>query len=87
MRVIAALVAACAATICARPLSSRDAQAADSAFQITNLDLSDNANGNFTISFKAYDPEPLANVTATCTGTWKHGHVPTGTYVRHRTTK
>lgn len=45
--------------------------------------------GNVTINFTIYDPDPLTNTTANCTGTWGTGSkaYPQGPYVRDTPSK
>ena len=52
-------------------------------YQITDLAMTKQDPGNITIAFKVYDPDPLTNSTAWCTGSWKvgSGGYPQGPYV------
>ncbi|KAF2158681.1 hypothetical protein M409DRAFT_61462 [Zasmidium cellare ATCC 36951] len=61
-----------AATVSTAPLvRSRAAQASDPPFQVSKLVIDTVENGNTTIKFNIYDPDPLTNATATCSGSWK----------------
>ncbi|KAK4505797.1 hypothetical protein PRZ48_003762 [Zasmidium cellare] len=61
-----------AATVSTAPLvRSRAAQASDPPFQVSKLVIDTVENGNTTIKFNVYDPDPLTNATATCSGSWK----------------
>lgn len=82
--VIGSLTLLAAAVSSAPLVRSRAAQATDQPFQISKLVIDTVENGNTTIKFNIYDPDPLTNATATCSGSWKAGSTdyPQDTYVR-----
>lgn len=81
--VISSLILLAAAASAAPFVRSRAAQASSPPFQVTNLVIDTVENGNTTLKFNVYDPDPLTNSTAVCSGSWKHGSAdyPSGPYV------
>ncbi|KXT17324.1 hypothetical protein AC579_545 [Pseudocercospora musae] len=78
---IAGLMLLASTSVMAQPLVfHRALQASNPPLQIRNLTIVDDPAANTTFNFTAYNPDPLANVTANCTGTWLHGSsdFPTG---------
>ncbi|KXT05345.1 hypothetical protein AC578_10941 [Pseudocercospora eumusae] len=77
MQLIAALTGLtvlASTSVMAQPLiSHRAAHASNPPLQIHNLTIVDDETANTTFTFSAYNPDPLANVTADCIGTWEHG--------------
>nr|POE86494.1 hypothetical protein CFP56_46678 [Quercus suber] len=52
-------------------------------YQITNMGVTVNAQGNTTIKFTVHDPDKLSNETAVCSDTWKtkDKSYPQGSYL------
>lgn len=77
MQLIAAiggLTVLASTSVMAQPLIfDRAPQASNPPLQIHNLTIEDDEAANTTFTFSAYNPDPLTNVTANCTGTWPHG--------------
>ncbi|EME47916.1 hypothetical protein DOTSEDRAFT_69745 [Dothistroma septosporum NZE10] len=58
-------------TSCAHPHHrARAAQSGNPDLEITKLIIDRVRNGNTTISFRLYNPDPLSGANATCTSTW-----------------
>ncbi|KAK5725973.1 hypothetical protein LTR15_004163 [Elasticomyces elasticus] len=47
--------------------------AANKPFQVSKLAIQEIEGANTTIDFTVYDPDPLTNATAVCTGIWTTG--------------
>lgn len=77
LNTLAAGIAFIAATVSALPapmeLDIHYKQFAGNPFELTELNLDRVQDGNATIAFTIYNPDPLANVTATCTASWPYG--------------
>lgn len=54
-------------------LASAGPMASAVPYHITNIKLDDCTTSNTTLSFNVYDPDPLTNATATCSGSWASG--------------
>lgn len=57
-------------------------QFAGNPFELTDLAVDRVVASNVTLDFTIYNPDPLADATTTCTGTWPYGSAgwPTGIY-------
>ncbi|EME85475.1 uncharacterized protein MYCFIDRAFT_88546 [Pseudocercospora fijiensis CIRAD86] len=71
---IAGLTLLASTSVTAQPLIfDRAAQATNPPLQILNLTIVDDVAANTTFNFTAYNPDPLSNAVANCSGTWPHG--------------
>jgi hypothetical protein len=63
------------ATVSALPraLKFQNKQFSGNPFQITNLLIDSVEDGDVSIAFTVYDPDPLANTTTNCSAHWPYG--------------
>jgi hypothetical protein len=73
--VLAAATTFIASTVVALPreLDVNSKQFSGNPFELTNLVVDRVEAGNVSMIFTIYNPDPLSNFTADCTGTWPYG--------------
>jgi hypothetical protein len=56
-----------------RELKFQNKQFSGNPFQVTDLIIDSVEDGDVTIAFTVYDPDPLANITTSCAAHWPYG--------------
>lgn len=79
---IAFMVATVSALPAAKELNVNNKMFTGNPFEVTELIVDRVKAGNVSMIFTVYDPDPLANKTVDCPGSWAYGSSgwPTGTY-------
>lgn len=74
--IVATAVAFVASTVTALPAPREldmKQKFAGNPFQLTNLTVERNEGADVALSFNIYNPDPLANSTTVCSGSWAYG--------------